>query len=169
MDNKEEIYNEIISNGDVQHLLALSNDEKQDFIMKLMYGPLSSMQLDEMNHVQRTLYLAMRLEDTCQADALPSLSEEEEIFLALPEMELALEELGAMKTAELLKEFISLVPAGIVPEWNWFFANERKSIIGRLDSEISSYPDGLMSGLYVAYISKPEIAEEILKGLKNGV
>lgn len=169
MDNKEEIYNEIISNGDVKHLLALSNDEKQDFIMQLMYGSLGNMQLDEMNHAQRTLYLAMRLEDTCQADALPSLSEEEEIFLALPEMKSALEELGAVKTAELLKEFISLVPVDVVPEWDWFFADERKSIISRLDSEISSYPDGLMSGLYVAYISKPEIAEEILKGLENRV
>lgn len=169
MDNKEEIYNEIISNGDVKHLLALSNDEKQDFIMQLMYGPLSNMQLDEMDHAQRTLYLAMRLEDTCQADALPSLSDEEEIFLALPEMKSALEELGAVKTAELLKEFISLVPVGVVPEWDWFFADERKSIIGRLDSEISSYPDGLMSSLYVAYISEPEIAEEILNGLENGV
>ena len=161
----KKIYDIIISNRDTQQLLALSDEEKLDFILHL-YDYLCGLQLSEMNHAQRTLYLAMRLEDTCQADALPSLSEEEELFLALPEMKSALEELGALKTAELLGAFISLLPVGSVPEWKWFFDSERKEVIKGLDSKISDYPDGVMSGLYAAYISKPEIAEEILMGIK---
>lgn len=165
LSTKDELYRQIILNKDINQLLALDESDKQDFLLCLMYDFLCNMELNQMNHAQQTLFLAMRLEDTCQADSLPSLSEEEEVFLALPKMQAALEELGAPKTAALIGELIAIVPEGTVPEWEWFFSGEQEKVIDRLDGEITDYPDGVMAELYIAYISKPEVAAEVLSGL----
>lgn len=165
MDEKSNVFNEIIRDRDFEALTALSDSEKEDFLITLVYDHLSEKPLAEMNEVQRTLFLASRLEDVCQADSLPSLSEDEEVFLALPEIKAAYEKLGAVKTAELLGEFIKLVPDGTVPEWEWFFEPERKDIINRIDSAICNYPDGVMRNFYTAYISDPRNAELLLDGL----
>lgn len=165
MDEKSNVFNEIIRDRDFEALTALSDSEKEDFLITLVYDHLSKKPLAEMNEVQKTLFLASRLEDTCQADSLPSLSEDEEIFLALPDIKAVYEKLGAVKTAEFLGEFIGLVPANTVPEWDWFFASERKEIINRLDSAICSYPDGVMRNFYTAYISDPRNAKLLLDGL----
>lgn len=73
--------------------------------------------------------------------------------------------MGAFKTAGFLSEFISLVPVGTVPEWDWFFEAERKDVIARIDSGICNYPDGIMRDLYVDYISNPQNAEQLLTDL----
>lgn len=163
LQDKDALYRQIIQNGDTERLLALSDEEKQGLLLELMYGFLCEMELREMNLVQRTLFLAMRLEDTCQMDGLPSLSEQEEVFLALPEMKAALIELGALKTAELLGEFIALLPEGVVPEWEWFFSGEQEAVISRIDGEITDYPDGAMVPFYLNYIADREIAAELLR------
>lgn len=159
-------FRDIILNSDAEGLLALSSGEKEDFLLTLIYDHLADIPIAEMNEAQKTLYLASRLEDTCQADALPSLSEDEELFLALQEIKRAYERLGAFKTAGLLDEFILLLPVGTVPEWDWFFEPEREDIIKRIDSGICNYPDGPMRELYVDYISNPENAKQMLVNLK---
>ncbi len=163
MDEKE--FRDIISKHDTKRLLALGDSEKENFLLVLNYDYLSAMPLSELNEVQKTLFLASRLEDVCQADSLPSLAEDAKIFLALPEIKSAYEKLGAVKTAALLDEFISLVPEGFVPEWEWFSEPQRKDIINRIDGGICDYPDGVMSRYYVEYISVPKNAEMLLDGL----
>lgn len=163
--SNNETFHKIIIDNDVEGLLKMSNENKEDFLLILMYDYLCNKKLSEMNQVQKTLYLAMRLEDICQTDALPSLSEDEEIFLALPEIKLAYERLGALKTAQYLNEFIALIPKATIPEWDWFFDDERKQIIHRLDSKICNYPDGLMKNLYITYISNCENANKLLNNL----
>ncbi len=160
------VFRGIVMDRDAEGLLALDSSEKEDFILTLIYDYLTNMPIDEMNEAQKTLFLASRLEDTCQADALPSLSEDEEVFLALPEIKKSLERLGALKTAALLEEFISLLPVGTVPEWDWFFEHEREDIIKKIDSGICNYPDGPMRELYIDYISDPENAKQLLMDLK---
>lgn len=159
MNNK--LYEKIISERDVNTLLELDNDKKENFLIYLMYNRLCNIPFEEMNHSQRTLYLAMKLEDACQADSLTSLAEEKDVFLALSEMKSAFEELGAVKTADLLGELILIVPENTVPEWSWF--DENADLIERLDGDISDYPDGLMKNFYLKYISEKDIAEEVLK------
>lgn len=163
--SNNEMFHNIIINNDIEGLLKMSRSNKQDFLLTLMYDYLSNKPLYELNQVQKTLYLAMRLEDTCQADSLPSLSEDEEIFLALPETKLAYERLGAFKTAKYLGEFIVLIPKDTVPEWDWFFDDERGKIISMIDSKICNYPDGVMSDLYITYISDSEKANQLLINL----
>lgn len=162
---EEKRYHDIILNEDVEKLLALSADEKEELMSELVYEYLPAKSLTKMNEVQKTLYLAWTLEDACQADSLLSLSEEEELFLALPETKKALEALGAFQSAALLGELIALLPAGIVPEWDWFFEEEREDIIERIDSKLCDYPDGVMCDFYITYCSKPENARQLLSGL----
>lgn len=162
---EENQYRDIILNQDVEKLLALSSSEKEDLLIMVYWHYLPFIPLNEMNEVQKTFYLASSLENVCQADALPSLSEDKEVFLALPEIKKAYERLGALKTAALLDELISLVPAGTVPEWDWFFADERVDIIERIDGEICDYPDGAMRNFYTAYISDPQNAKQLLQNL----
>lgn len=160
-------FQDIMTNQDAAQLRALDESDLGNFLIDLVYDVLCKMPLSAMNHAQQTLYLAIRLEDTCQADALPSLSEDEELFRTLPQMQAALTELGAEQTAALIGELIAIVPAGTVPEWEWFFADEQKDTINRLDSAISDYPDGNMFQFYLAYLRKPGIAEEILSGIAS--
>ncbi|MDE6733748.1 MAG: hypothetical protein K2J77_12850 [Oscillospiraceae bacterium] len=159
-------FRSIILNRDAEGLIALDSGEKEDFLLTLIYDHLADIPIAEMNEAQKTLYLASRLEDICQADALPSLSEDEEAFLALPEIKKSLERLGAFKAAGLLDEFISLLPVGEIPEWDWFFEPEREDIIKKIDSGICNYPDGPMRDLYVDYISNAENVKQVLMNLK---
>lgn len=162
---EENRYHDIILNEDVEKLHALSDDEKEELMSELVYEYLPTKSLKEMNEVQKTLYLAWTLEDACQADSLLSLSEEEELFLALPETKKALEALGAFQSAALLSEFIALLPVGSIPEWDWFFEEEREDIIERIDGGLCDYPDGVMCDFYITYLSKPENARQLLLGL----
>ena len=166
---EKDVYHNIILKEDIEKLLALNNDEKEEFLLVLIYNYLPWKSLGEMNEVQKTIYLASKLEDICQIDALPSLSKEKEFFLVLPEIKAAYENLGAFKSAALLDEFIALIPPGIVPEWDWFFDDERVDIIERIDGELCDYPDGRMGYFYVAYLSKPQNAKHLLTGLCNSV
>lgn len=166
---EKDVYHNIILKEDIEKLLALNNDEKEEFLFVLIYNYLPWKSLEEMNEVQKTVYLASKLEDICQIDALPSLSEEKEFFLVLPEIKAAYENLGAFKSAALLDEFIALIPPGTVPEWDWFFKDERIDIIERIDNELCDYPDGCMGDFYIAYISKPQNAKYLLTGLCNPV
>lgn len=158
-------FRDIIECQDVNGLLSLNDGEKEDFLFAVIYDYLAAMPLAEMNETQKTLFLASRLEDACQADSLLSLSEDEKVFLALPEMKCALEKIGSVKTARLLDEFISLVPESFVPEWEWFFEEERKDIIQKIDSGICNYPDGAMRDRYIEFISDRKNAEQLLTTL----
>ena len=82
---EKDVYHNIILKEDIEKLLALNNDEKEEFLLVLIYNYLPWKSLGEMNEVQKTIYLASKLEDICQIDALPSLSKEKEFFLVLPE------------------------------------------------------------------------------------
>lgn len=156
----------IIENADSHAFAALSESDKEDFMLTLMYDFISLKKLSEMNEVQKTLYLAARLEDICQADGLPSLSEDEEIWKALPEIEEAYRRLGAVKTAEYIREFISLLPEGSVPEWEWFFESESAGTVKALDRKISDYPDGAMSSLYIKFLSGNDNAAKAFMNLQ---
>lgn len=148
---EKDVYHNIILKEDIEKLLALNNDEKEEFLLVLIYNYLPWKSLGEMNEVQKTIYLASKLEDICQIDALPSLSKEKEFFLVLPEIKAAYENLGAFKSAALLDEFIALIPPGIVPEWDWL----RQVHILRVHEEFTQELQPHVLPPYVARVSRP--------------
>ena len=60
---EKDVYHNIILKEDIEKLLALNNDEKEEFLLVLIYNYLPWKSLGEMNEVQKTIYLASKLED----------------------------------------------------------------------------------------------------------
>ena len=107
---------------------------------------------DKLSSVQRVLFLCMLLEDAGQADHILSFLQEEFPDYADEAVE-ALTEIGATKSAEIIKQAIELLPK----DGTWFFDNvdeNSENLMKKLDSEFSDYPDGLMRDLYRKYAEK---------------
>lgn len=161
--------NKIIKKQDAKALLGLSDDASVDFLITLTHDYFYEIPLDELNNEQRTVFLCMAFDETCQADGILSLTEDENVFFSLYETYNALLSIGAAKTADELKRFIELMPENtfeerIMPEWDWFFADsEREKLIKEIDSAASGYLDGLISDLLWSYcISDIETAKKVL-------
>lgn len=162
----------IIKKHDADALCRLNDDDFIEFSIALMYEHFYNIPLEKLNSEQRTVFLCMALESACQADSILSLTEDEDLFFAIPEMYSSLLSIGSHKTAAELKRFIVLMPEGtfesrIMPEWDWFFGDsEREKQINRIDSAIAGYPDGLTSEMLKKYCtSDKQTAEKVLAGL----
>ena len=157
----------IIKTKKYEIIKELKCSELYDLIIELNYNYYSKMNYEELNSEQKTLYLCMSLEDACQADSIISLRENKIMYL-MPEMYEALLEIGATKTAELIKEFMELLPKKCfenkkLPDIDWFFENEKRTKqIQDIDDKIADYPDGNMKNLYQKYILKDKVIEKIL-------
>lgn len=160
---------DIIKNKDVRSLVALGTRDAANVCVSLVYSHFSK--YDSLNHEQKILLLCVRLEDACQADSILSLSEEEELFLRLPDICKAHEEIGAPKTAALIKQFMDLLPeetfsSSKVPAWEWFFEDEaRNQKINDIDGQICNYPDGFMRELYHRYLAKDGVAAKLFENI----
>lgn len=169
MDN-EKIVEQIIKNKDTELLLDSEESVIKLFLIDLVYNYYIYMDYDTLNHEQRVIMLCSRLEDCCQADGLLSVTEDEELVFRMKEIYDSLLEIGAVKTADFLKRFIELLPKDmfetkIIPEWKWFFEDEREKRITEIDRGISNYPDGAMFDLYKKYIEKDDVIYKILENL----
>lgn len=169
MDNKK-IVEQIIKNKDIKLLLDSEDMVIELFLIDLVYNYYIYREYDMLNHEQKVIMLCSRLEDCCQADGLLSVTEDEELVFRMHEMYESLLEIGAVKTADFLKRFIELLPEDMfetktVPEWKWFFEDERKKKIDEIDSGISHYPDGAMFNLYKKYIEKDNVVYKIFENL----
>lgn len=160
---------EIIEQNDYLRLMELNEDEMEDVLIDLLYNHLYKKPIESMNENQLDLFLLMTLEDHCQADGLDSLSEEEELFFRMEFTYNALLRINAPQTAAALKAFIDMLPEGamanrVIPDWkDWFMNDANRNKIREIDSNISSYPDGLMRTLYAAYIkNNADFAKDIL-------
>lgn len=159
----------IIETKDVNSFSRLNDEDMESCFIELLYQHFYKMPFQELNYVQRTLFLCMVLEDHCQADGILSVTEEDELFFLLPQTKKALLDIQAPNTAKALQEFMDFLPDGtfekqIIPEWDWFMDKENRTVIERIDSEISDYPDGLMRGLYRKFVlSMPDFVSELLQ------
>lgn len=79
----------------------------------------------------------------------------------------ALNEIGAVKSAEFIARAIELLPS----DGSWFFDSSdehTEELMRQCDSGFSDYPDGFMSHLYRQYAEKhkEEVCAEILSPSK---
>ena len=154
----EEIKNElrhrdkIVKDQDMDGLFQLTDNA--DFSIALHeilnnqcnYNPVT------LNHTQRVLFLCMHLENAGQADHILSFLQEDFPDYT-DEAVKALYEIGATKSAEIIKQAVELLPKNGI----WFFkvADENsQTLMGKLDWEFSGYPDGSMRDLYRKYAEK---------------
>jgi hypothetical protein len=104
---------------------------------------------NNLNSSELNLFLAIHLENTGQADSI--LTFLQEWFPQYSDKAVkSLEEIGALKSAEIIKQAIKILPA----DGSWFFetANEiKQELMEKLDKDFSNYPDGNMNELYRKY------------------
>lgn len=158
-----------MKNITADEVLALNADDLREVLNELMYSRFIEKPFDTLNGVQRTLFLCITLEDTCQADGILGLTDNEDVFFALPELCAVLKKLGAPKTARALQKFMKLLPEDtfskrVMPEWAWFFeSTAREKRIKKYDARISGYPDGAMKTIYHRYVAEtPSAAKQLL-------
>lgn len=159
----------IIETGDAAAFRALNEEDMESCLIELLYQHFYRMDFQQLNPVQKTIFLCMVLEDHCQADGLLSVTDDENLFFLLPQMKSALLAIQAPATAEALQEFIDFLPEGTftnrcLPEWEWFMEPENSAVCKEIDDRISNYPDGLMRGLYRKFLLSAEsAADELLR------
>lgn len=149
---------EIIGRRDLKALMTCDADMLENVFIILLYDHFINMNAQKMNPAQRTLYLCMRFVDICNSDGINAVTDDEELFFLLPEMQKALEDIGAEKTAGLLGAFIELLPeecfaSHILPENDWYTIDrEIEDRVCEIDEGIRSSPDGMIHLLYREYL-----------------
>lgn len=139
----------IVKENDFEGLFRLKDNDDFNVALLFLLSNKCNYNPDELNSVQKNLFLSMQIENAGQADSILTFLQEE-----FPKFKhdvlVALNEIGAFKSAEIIKKAIELLPA----DDSWFFDSsneESEKIMAKLDSEFSDYPDGNMCDLYREY------------------
>ena len=153
----------IIKNQDTSAFSDLNDDDFDSALIELVYNHLYERKLDSLNYVQQVIYLCSKIEDYCQADSILEILEEPQVFHALPQIPQAFEEIGAEKTADLMREFaeimssLSDIESDEIPDLDMIVENwEIEEKISEIDDKIADYPDGNMRALFRAYLESNE-------------
>ena len=142
---------QIIKNRDVDELFQL---EEEDFSIALYEILCNQCDYDpaKLSYPQKIIFLCMQLENFGQADTTLTFLQEE-YPLYCDEVVKALHEIGATKSAEIIKQIIELLPK----DGSWFYDKADENIekeFEKLNSEFASYPEGRLSNLYRKYAEK---------------
>ena len=101
-----------------------------------------------MGHVKRVLFLCMMIEDAGQADMIFNFFDEFPAYI--DEVVDALFEIGAPKSAELIRDAVALLPADGVSITYAEYPREW-DLISEIDAKFADYPDGRMRDLCRKY------------------
>jgi len=147
--NKISHRDKIVKDQDIEGLFLLTDNDDFSIALYEILNNQANYKPDTLNPTQRVLFLCMHLENAGQADHILSFLQEdfpEYVGKAVN----ALNEIGAKKSAEIIKQAVELLPE----DGSWFFDNAdetSQNLMSKLDREFSSYPDGPMCDLYRKY------------------
>lgn len=150
--NQMRLVDTIVEKQDIKALFALEHNS--DFSIALHQILMRKYEKDpnSLNIKQLNLFICMHLENAGQSNHI--LTFLQEWFPQYTnQIVIALREIGAVKSAEIIKQAIELLPEN----GSWFFdyANKKdEALMGELDTRFASYPDGALSDLYRTYAEK---------------
>jgi len=147
--NKIRHRDKIIKDQDIEGLFLLTDNDDFSIALYEILNNQADYKPDTLNPTQRVLFLCMHLENTGQADHILGFLQED-FPEYVGEAVNALNEIGATKSAEIIKQAVELLPEN----GSWFFDNAdeiSQNLMSKLDREFSSYPDGPMCDLYRKY------------------
>ena len=161
MAEKEAQMENIVKNRDWNALFAL--DENGDFswvLEQILWHFVTdrvdgNLDLSNLSHTQKVLFMVLELESATQADSLPNFFEEG--FAAYGrEAVRALEEVGAPRCAAALNAVVNTLPDGVYPKgdegfWASIMSGENSDIWDKADRIFVNYTDGRFSDLCYAY------------------
>jgi hypothetical protein len=139
----------IVKEQDIDALFNL--DDASDFAIAL-HQILTSRYENGSNTlppVQLNLFLCMSLENAGQADSILSFLQEWFPQHSSDAVR-ALNEIGAIRSAELIRQAVGLLPN----DGSWFFETvdqDSRVLMEKIDRQFSSYPDGMLRDLYRKY------------------
>jgi hypothetical protein len=139
----------IVENRDINAMFNLTWDFNIALREILVNDCTESYNPSNLNQVKRTLFLCIMLEDSGQADSILTFLQEE-YPMYKNEVIVALHEIGASKSAEIITKAIELLPK----DETWFYdiADENmEKQMHNLDKAFSDYPDGPTDNLYRKY------------------
>ncbi|MCC6726001.1 MAG: DUF4375 domain-containing protein [Saprospiraceae bacterium] len=142
----------IVKEQDIDSLFLIP---ESDFFSIVLHGILCNRcnnKPETLNSTQRVLFLCMHLENAGQADSILAFLQEWYPEYA-DEVVYALNEIGATKSAEIIRQAVELLPKN----GSWFFDIADESAINlmeKLDRDFSCYPDGFLCELYRKYADK---------------
>ncbi|KGK30399.1 hypothetical protein [Cellulophaga sp. E6(2014)] len=149
MKNEIRKRDKIVQQEDIESLFSLTDNSDFSIALYEILVNRHDKKPNSLNPIQLNLFLCMHLENAGQADSILSFLQEwfpeqkEQIIKSL-------NEIGAIKSAKIIKQAIELLPEND----SWFFESSDKDsekLMYKLDSEFSDYPDGPMRDLYRKY------------------
>lgn len=158
---KEAQIQNIIKNRDWNALFAM--DENDDFswtLEQILWSFVTNrgdgnLDISNLNHMQKVLFLVLELESATQADALPNFFEEGFAVYGREAVQ-ALEEVGASQCAVALNAVVDTLPDGIYPKgdkefWDSIMSGKNSDIWDKADSVLADYTDGWLPDLCRTY------------------
>ena len=154
----EEIKNElivrdkIVENEDIESLFSLKDNSDFSIALYEILERRNEKEPNSLNEIELNLFLCMNLENAGQSDSILTFLQEwfpehnEQIIKSL-------NEIGAIKSSEIIKKAVELLPKN----GSWFFETSTENsekLMSKLDSDFSSYPDGSIRDLYRKYAEK---------------
>ena len=154
----EEIKNElivrdkIVKNEDIESLFSLKDNSDFSIALYEILEKRNEKEPNSLNEIELNLFLCMNLENAGQADSILTFLQEwfpeqnEQIIISL-------NEIGAIKSSEIIKKAVELLPEN----GSWFFESSTENsekLMSKLDCDFSSYPDGSIRDLYRKYAEK---------------
>ena len=158
---KEAQKQNIIKNRDWDALFAM--DENDDFswtLEEILWSLVTNsedgnLDISNLNHTQRVLFLVLQLESATQGDALPNFFEEGFAVYGREAVQ-ALEEVGASQCAIALNTVIDTLPNGIYPKgdnefWDSIMTGNNSEIWDKANNVLVDYTDGWFPDLCRTY------------------
>ncbi|WP_299443016.1 hypothetical protein [uncultured Aquimarina sp.] len=142
----------IVNDEDIEGLFSLNDNSDFSIALHEILVNRNDKNPNSLNPIQLNLFLSMHLENAGQADSILTFlqewfpDKEEQIIKSL-------NEIGAIKSSEIIKQAIDLLPKNR----SWFYESSDENsekLMDKLDSEFSDYPDGPMRDLYRKYAEK---------------
>ena len=146
--------NKIVKKRDINELFKLDNNSDFSIALQeiLINDCIEKYNPTNLNHVEKTLFLCMFLEDAGQSGTILNFLQEQYADYTIEVIE-ALFEIGAIKSANIIKQAVELLPKD--GTWFYKYADENtEKLMSKLNSEFSNYPDGYMRDLYRIYAEK---------------
>ncbi len=155
MKNEIQKRDKIIQEEDLDSLFSLTDNSDFSIALYEILVNRHNKKPNALNTKQLNLFLCMHLENAGQADGILCFLEEwfpeqkEQIIKSL-------NGIGAIKSAEIIKKAIQLLPKNGVCFYESSDENTER-LMDDFDSEFSNYPDGSMRDLYRKYAEKHRI------------
>lgn len=157
MKNRIRQENEMIENQDMEGAFTLPDNSSFSIVLNSILGKRCNLNPEKLNPTERTLFLCVQIENAGQADSILGFLQEDYPGFA-EETVRALEKIGAIQSAAIIRQAIELLPE----DGSWFFETSDESSeeqMSKLDRAFSDYPDGFMRDLYRKYAeeNKPDL------------